>query len=91
LNDESKFASNYSKDLTARVSAPGFTRENSTSKAFVEVLKYEFFDRTFILIIIFCIIWQLPKEKYAHQGKILNDNNKIALWILLASSVGTIS
>lgn len=62
IQQELDFASNATQEMS-RVPKDG-KFEISTSKALVEVMKYELFDKTFILLIIFSILWQLPKESY---------------------------
>jgi hypothetical protein len=58
------------------------------SDALKEVFKYSLFDKTYLLIFVFCIIWQSPS---ADGGVLSNNRNHIqGLRIFIASSVGII-
>jgi hypothetical protein len=70
--------------------AENLEKANLVPVVFFEVLTYEFGDKTFLLLIVFCIIWQSGRSQNdsLDSAGVFNSNNLVGLRIFISSSIG---
>lgn len=64
-------------------------RSSEVLEAFWEVLAYEYRDKTFLLLIVFCIIWQQGRKKnllIEMVGDVPISNSMLSLRVFIAST-----